>query len=260
MSRHFDGLGGFIEKRFKGGSAPAQSGSTQSSNSEPWGEQKPYLTAGFERAKQQLNSANPTFFPGNTVTPFSSKTQQYLDATSNRATSGSPLNRAAQDQTLKTAQGAYTDPSTNPFYNDMVDSSIREVRPGVDSAFAGGNRLGSPAHAGTMGREMGLAMAPWKSDMYNRERNNQENATSRLPGLAQNDYFDMDKLRQAGSLEEAKAGEGIADEVNRWNFDQNKEPAKLAEYMSMIGGNYGGTANSTTTSTQPMYGGGMFGK
>lgn len=53
------------------GSGGGSGGSTQTvQKADPWPEQQPYLTYGFEQAQQQYESPKPTYFPGPTTVPF----------------------------------------------------------------------------------------------------------------------------------------------------------------------------------------------
>jgi hypothetical protein len=42
----------------------------------------------------------------------------------------------------------------------------------------------------------------------------------------------------------------LQDEMNRWNFGQNVDRQKLADFMNMVQGNYGGQSSSTQTGAQ----------
>mgnify|MGYP003330459230 CR=1 FL=1 len=43
----------------------------QTTTSKPWDEQIPYLTEGFDQAKQIYNQGIPDYYPGETIAGFS---------------------------------------------------------------------------------------------------------------------------------------------------------------------------------------------
>ena len=53
-------------------------GGSETTRTEPWGHQAPYLRDIFSQAQQQYYGGGPAYFPESTVVPFSDQTQQYL--------------------------------------------------------------------------------------------------------------------------------------------------------------------------------------
>ncbi len=253
---------GYIEqsgpdrKRFKGGGGSSEpTTQTSTTKQEPWAQQQPYIEKGFERSEDLYQTGGPDYFPDSTVTPVSAQRESALQAGEQRAMSGNPLLPAAQQQQFNTIQGQYTDPASNPFYKDLVDSTTAAVRPGIDSMFARGGRAGSGAHAERLGQGIGSAMGPQLFADYGRERALQQDAAQTAPSLAQQDYFDIDQLGQIGQAREQKSTENLQDTINRYNFGQNQEAANLNQYLQQIGGSYGGTTTQEATTQQPSYGG-----
>ena len=62
----------------------------QTTTSEPWAEQIPYLTQGFDQAKSIYNQGIPDYYPGESLAGFS------------------PAQKAAQQATLGYAMGPRT--------------------------------------------------------------------------------------------------------------------------------------------------------
>ncbi len=237
------------------GQSSAPSTSTQTTTSEPWEEQKPYLEEGFQRAEDLYQSSDPQFYPEITVTPFSPETQTALGATAQRALQGNPLQAAGQQQQMNTIQGKYTNPESNPFYKNMVQGTMAQVRPGIDSMFAKGGRAGSGAHAERLGTGLGNALGPQMFADYGRERGLQQSAAQTAPALAQADYYDIDRLGQVGAQREGKSTDNLQDLINRFNFGQNREATKVNQYNQQVGGSYGGTTTEQANAQQPSYGG-----
>ena len=223
-------------------------GTTQATqNTEPWGAQQPYLKTGFQQAQKNVLNRPLDYFPESTVVPFAPETEAALGAQGNRAMQGSSLLGQAQGYTGDVMGGQYLDPSSNPFLAGVSDAVTSQVRPGVDSMFAGSGRAGSPAHAEALGRGVSRGMAPYLFNEYGRERGMQEAAAGRAPSLAREDYFDIGQLANVGATREGKAQEQLQDSVSRWNFAQSEPTNRLAQYSNLIGGNYGGTSTATQT-------------
>lgn len=194
---------------------------TQVQNADPWSGQQPYLKEGFAGAQQGILSQ-----PG--VVPFSPETQYGLTMQGNRALQGSALLPAANQQIQDTLSGNYM--SGGQGFNDFADAAWSAVRPNVDSTFATGGRYGSALHGEALGRGFGRAMAP----LYDSERQRQMSAAGMSPGLAMADYQDPAMLQAVGAAREGKAQQYADESYNR-----------LARYMGLISGNYGGTSTTT---------------
>lgn len=169
----------------------------------------------------------------------------------------------------------------NPYFSDVVESVYNEVRPRVDTQFEAGGRYGSGAHRGMMtkalgditadlayrnyqderGRQLGaagtigglsegdiarrFAAGQVLGDVYGQERGRQLGATELAPRYAAQDYLDFAALGGVGAQREAKSAEELADEMARWEFAQREPTGRLADYMGLVSGGYGGTSTST---------------
>lgn len=187
---------------------------TSTSTSEPWAAQKPYLEYGFDQAKKiYTDAANPSFYPGQTYAPASAETNA--------------AGAFATDEALKTIRGDYLDPSKNAGLRNLIDSTMARSMPGVMSPYIGANRTGS----GLYGRAVGEGIASGVAPLYQAEREKMINA----PG----------QLAQVGALREQWAQKPIDEAMSRYDFNTNLGTNKLANYMQMVQGNYGGTNTST---------------
>jgi hypothetical protein len=86
--------------------------STTVQQSEPWKEQIPYLTSGFQNAQQWYDSSNPQYYDFPTTVPYSSQTQQALAAQQQQATQGSPFVGTAGSYLNNLLGGSYL--NSNP--------------------------------------------------------------------------------------------------------------------------------------------------
>lgn len=97
-----------------------------------------------------------------------------------------------------------------------------------------------------------LGVGEGLSENYSDERTKQMVAAGMSPELAKQDHLDIAALGDVGAQKEAYNQAHLNDQIARWNFEQQLPANKLAQYMPMIQGNYGGTG----TTTQPYYGSG----
>lgn len=225
------------------------SGTTETTTkTEPWAEQKPYLTAGFAKAKDLLNSSGPAYYPNSTVAGFTPEQETALTGQANRAASGSPLVDAAQGENLRTLNGEYLD-AGNPHLQAMIDRTYQAIRPNFDAQFAGAGRYGSGAHQAAIGDAIAKAGTDLAYRDYTAERGNMQNAIGQAPGLANQDYLDIEKMLGAGTLRQGQEQAELGADVQRYNYGQNLESMKLGDYLKMVGGGYG----SSSTQSQPYF-------
>lgn len=263
-----------------GRSAPATTTTVQSAD--PWRGQQPYLTDLFSKARKVNNTGIPSYFPGSTVTPFSQETNQAMQMQATRAANGSPVMTAGNEQLAGTLRGDYltSNPAfaalqsnaagdylnSNKYIDPIVDRALGKVRSSLDSQFAQGGRYGSGLHQTALAESMGDTAASMYGQNYANERQNQLGATAQMgqlygdertkqmqgmmfaPQMANQDYVDAQQLANVGATKEGMAKAQLTDQLNRWNFDQNKETDALAKYAQLIQGNYGGSSSGTSTS------------
>ena len=115
---------------------------------------------------------------------------------------------------------------------------------------AGAQNIGQ-LEAGDRSRQLGAAGQ--LGGEFSAERNRMQSAMGFAPDLAGEDYRDIAALRGVGSQIEGQTQAGISEDIARHNFEQLEPRDRLAAYMQLIGGNFGGTSQGTTTSTTPYY-------
>src|SRR6185369_6761641 len=89
---------------------------SQSTNTQPWAEQKPYLLAGMKSAQDLWQQPGPDYFPGSTVAPPSPGTQSYWDAIMQKGT--------AADAGVTQAQGVNSDIMSGKYLNNPYDDQV----------------------------------------------------------------------------------------------------------------------------------------
>jgi hypothetical protein len=217
----------------------------------PWGPQASKLEFGYNEAQRLYNDkSTPSWYGFQTYASPSADTLGSLDAISARANAGSPLLGQAQSEVGKTLSGAYLDPATAPGYQSVVDRTKAAVIPSISANFANaGGAGGLAARAAAMG--LGDAIGSLNYQHYGAERNRMGQAASMAPELAQADYLDPMMLGQAGATRDQLAQQPINEQIAKHDFEQNREQAKLADFMQMVQGNFGGQSHTTGTQYLP---------
>lgn len=230
-------------------SAPTQNVTQQTT---PWSQQIPYLTAGMSQAKSQLNTPMQSF-PGQTYADFSPQTEQALNLTEQRALSGSPVQRSANQQLMQTLGGDYLFGGEG--FNQAFDAAQRRITPQVQSAFNKGGRLNSGLARVAETQALGDAFA----SQYGKERENQIRSMLFAPQAAASDYADMQALSGVGSAREGQAQSAIDEAMTRHQFSQTEPSTRLSQYMNLVGGNFGENQNKAASGFAGNRGAGVLG-
>lgn len=221
-------------------------------NQAPWSDQQDYLRGGFAVASG-LHSAPRTVFPGQTYASFSPQTENALNLTEQRALSGSPVQRSANQELMKTLGGDYL--YGGPGFNAAYQAAANEIIPGVESRFNAGGRFGS----GLARQAETKALADAFASQYGNERQNQMRAMLFAPEAAQADYNDLRALAGVGSQREGQTQSAIDEAMMRHNFPLDEGWDRLARYMGMVQGNYGGETLQNTYGPRGNRGAGILG-
>lgn len=239
-----------------GGSGGGQNTTVQ--KSDPWPEQQPYLTYGFQQAQNQYQSDTPKYYEGDTVAPLSNTTNQAMDLQTQRALSGSPVTSGAQNLATSTLNGDYL--NSNPYMDANFAAGTDAITKAYNSAInqntagaVGSGRYGSGMQMfannqaqDTLAKNLNNLYGQTYFQNYNNERGNQMQTMGAAPNLAAADYTDLGKLSDVGALKDQYA-QSIKDaDVNKWNYNQNLPANKLGQYMGLIQGNYGGSQSTQT--------------
>lgn len=94
-----------------------------------------------------------------------------------------------------------------------------------------------------------LAGAGALSSDLAQDRSFQYNAATAAPSLAASDYYDPAQLANVGAAREGLAQSQLQDNINRFNFEQQKPFNKLGTFLSQVNGGYG----SNETSVSPVH-------
>lgn len=223
---------------------------------------QPYLGFGLQEARRLYEAGGPKYYEGQTYVGPSSATQTALEQLQQRATQGSPLVSAAQQQTLGTVKGDYL--GGNPFFQGAFQPAAQAARQTFESALGD---IGSKASlagrygSGAMGNLQQQAAGQFAQKLtdtagqlayqnYAQERARQQQATAMAPEMAQADYGDIQRLLAAGQLGEGYQGQALQADINRFNYGQMLPQQQLNQYLNQV---YGFPASKTTTTQTPYF-------
>jgi hypothetical protein len=97
----------------------------------------------------------------------------------------SPVVGASQDEMMKTIQGQYLDPRSNPFLQETFQQGANEIRGAMSPSFGHMQAFGGNSGANqALGRSLGNFATNLYGNNYNQERNRQFGATAAGPDFA----------------------------------------------------------------------------
>lgn len=221
---------------------------TQTTTTEPWRPQRPFLTAGFDAASSEILSRPWQGMPG-----LDALQNNAIDRAAAIARRGSPAIQAAQEQNAATIRGQYL--NANPYLEGAIDAASRPVvanfqravQPGIASGFAQAGRFGGGAHQNAMtsaqealARQLGDISTGMSYDNYARERQNQLAAAAQAGDIFAQQFMAPQVLARMGALRDNRR-------MAQVDYNNRAPIERISGYQNIIGGNYGGTSSS------PMY-------
>ena len=275
----------------KGGGGESET----TSSSAPWSAQIPYLIGGKNSQGEEVKGVFPEaarlyesgglageFYPGQTVADESGYTTQARQMIANRATNGDAnIDNAASSMANILNDGALANNSglnllnqyagsTNPYIDSLYSQAANKTNAAINSNFSANGRYGSGAQASAiadadqnLANEMysnaynqAVSAAGTAANAYNQGIASQIAAASPAQSLSNQAYTDASQLAQAGtSLDDYNQSVVDAD-VDRWNYNQQRDMTALQNYLNLVGGSYGGQGESTTETDSGGKGGG----
>lgn len=216
----------------------------------------PYVTYGLEEAKRLYEGGSPQYYQGQTYISPSQATQQSLQMAQERALGGSPLVKAAQQETLDTIAGR----GVNPFLAGALEGVNRQAGQdytkaiqALQSQASSAGRYGSSA----MGQQAGQAQDIFARNLAeagNRmayqsaeaERARQVAASQLAPQMAAADYMDINQLLRVGQAGEGYDQARLQADINRFNYEQNLPQMKLSQFANLFSSVPQGTQTTQT--------------
>lgn len=202
---------------------------------------QPYLEFGIQEAKRLYESPTPEYYPGSTVVGFSPETELALSGIRQQAMQGSPLVSGVQDVVMQNLMG------TNPLQMAAFKPVIEATQGQLSKSGRYGSGYGQAA--------MAQALAPYAYQA-------QQAAIQQAPAARQFGMADFQTLAEVGAAREALQQAQLEADIQRFEFEQAKPAAKLADYIAAIQGGTVGGQTTTPVYRQPaagFLGGGMGG-
>ena len=194
---------------------------------------QPFLEYGLSEAQRIYESPTPQYYPESTVVGFSPETQMAMGGMRQQAIAGSPFIPATQNVVMQNLMG------TNP----LQSAAFRPVVEQIESQAARAGRYGS----GYQQAAVANALAPYAYQA-------QQAAIQQAPAARQFGFADYGTLGEIGALREAQAGAELAADIERFQFEQARPSAKLADYLAMVQGGTIGGETITPQFRQPLAG------
>ena len=199
----------------------------------------PFLAYGANEAQRLYNTGGGfNYFPENTVAGFSPEQQMAMNLQTNRALSGSPLTREAQNLSLNTLRGDFLS-GNNPYLQQAVLDPITQ---NVQSQFSRAGRLGSGANQDVLARSLATPLM----QNYENERSRQNQMIGAAPSLARADLQDYADLARVGAMRQDQAQRQIAANMDRFNFLQAAPAQNLNQFLGQVGTAAGGYKSQTS--------------
>ena len=225
----------------------------QTTKSDPWGPQAPYLKYGMDEATRLYQQQGPQYYPGSTVAGFSPTQKQAQQLGTNRALSGSGAMQNAEGFSNNVLGGGFSgDAGARNFanasmsgayggdagargytndvlsgkylnsdpYSDQVYQNIQsKVMPSVNSQFMGSGRYGSNLQTDTATRALTEAYAPYASQQYQSGLDRMGQAAGMADSMYNNAYGRM------------ASGAGMADSMYNNAYGRMASGAGMAADM-----------------------------
>ena len=242
-------------------------GGTQTTTTKPWEGQEPYLKEGFGAAKSlyKAQPLGPSYYGGPTLAGFDPAQQASQRMAMNYAMGTRPQTMQRQaESAIGRGLGGQVDynqfaPMAN-VYGQQYLSEIQKNMPAVREAMVthqpGGSTSGDIVQsqiAGAASKNLAQNLAQLYGGAYGAAQERVPQFMQQYPSLMSAPLGMAEAVGDVGAARRGMTQEGINRAMMRDQYTKNAPQQALANYMNMIGGNYGGT----TTQTAP--GGGIGG-
>ncbi|WP_104662853.1 hypothetical protein [Ensifer adhaerens] len=255
---------------------------TTTTNNAPWSAAQPALKTGLDQA-QNLFKADPTgqnsVYKGSTVVPWSSQTQNAMNAIQTNAQDNinNPTGTSRQYQdiinrgglttaqqnalqnTQNTANAAF-DINANPAFQQVLKQAQDSASNAVNLNAGAAGRYGSGVHQGNLAREVGDLTSRMVGQEYQNWQNRRDAANTNLFNMSQQGFGNIgaayqglnkpaQDLMQVGGMNEDLATRQKNDELRLFNEQANAPWNQLARLNAIASG--AGSLGGTQTTAQP---------
>jgi len=228
----------------------AQQAGTTTSTQVPAPYMYPYMGTALGQAGNLLKSGGPQYYPGQTVAPFNPLQEAYF-SDANKLAGNQGLTLDAGKQLEQTLDGRYLNPSSNPYLRNTFNTASGAVEDRLNSEFAGAGR-NAEASLPLQAEQMNNLATQIYGQNYQDERNRQMSALGMVPGQEASAWANINNLGQAGAQLQGQAQKRIDENLQRYNYYQNKPYDLLRQYEGFLGGVQPGMQTSNPYFNNPL--------
>ena len=236
-------------------------GGTQVSTSEqePWEEQIPFLTAGFEQAKGLYNRGAPSYYGKETLAGFDpAQTAAQTSALGYAMGPRAAAQQAGAENRLLKGLSGQIDTAT---FNPMMDALGRQMKsqletnvlPGIRQLMVqyqpGGGSRGDIVQANAIAsanQQMLNKAAEMTFGAQQAAQDRAQNYSQMYPSIMSAPLGMASAIGDVGAARRAMTQETINRDMARHQYESTAPQQALQNYMGMIQGNYGGQTTQTT--------------
>jgi len=236
-------------------------GGARTTTTEPWAEQLPYLTQGFEQAENLYNrflaGGGPNYYGGPTLAGFDPAQQVAQRGTIGYALGPRPqaLQGAAETSLVRGLSGAVNtqvmDPMVESYRRKMMSDLTQKTLPGIRQSLVEYQPGGSSRGNMIQGQAIGAAQEALQNEVAQLYGNAYQQAQARVPQFQQlypttmgAPFGLMQQVGDVGADRRAMAQEAINRDIQQYTYEQQAPQAALQNYLASISGDYGSTVTA----------------
>ena len=236
-------------------------GGTRVSTSEsaPWEEQIPYLTAGFDEARRLYDRGAPAYYSKDTLAGFdpAQTAAQHNVLGYAMGPRAAAQQAGAEDRLLRGLSGEIDTATFNPMMDalgrqatsQLTSNILPGIREGITSTQAGGGTRGDLVQANAIAAANQQMLNKAAEMTYGAQQAAQDRAVNfakLYPSIMSAPLGMASAIGDVGAARRAMTQETINRDMARRQYDSTAPQQALQNYMAMIQGNYGGTTTQTT--------------
>jgi len=232
-------------------------GGGSTTRTEPWDEQKPYLTKGFEEAEALRAGGYPSFYGGDMVADFTPAGTAAQTGIQDYVTGGRALSQQteAEDSLKRMLSGDVDDSKFNPVMDAMTRSvmgkltsdMLPQVQENITQYIPGGGSRGDIVTANvttSAAQKLADEVSKNRYAAYQDAQQLQAQAGNLYPSMMGAPISAYAGLGDVGEQQRALAQAGIDADMQKYDFDAFADRSNLQDYMAGISGDYGSNVRS----------------
>ena len=233
-------------------------GTSTTTRTEPWSEQKPYLEEGFKAAQSLYNRGSPAYYGGPTLAGIDPSQQVAQRATLGYALGPRPqaMQGAAETALVRGLSGAVNtqvlDPMVRSYQNQMMRQLQGDTLPALRESIVNYQPGGSTRANMIQSNAIAAAQEAMQNKVAELYGGAFDTAQQRVPQFQQLYPSIMgaplglfSSVGDVGAQRRALSQEAINRDMSRYAYEANAPQMALQNYMAGISGDYGGVTTQT---------------